>query len=94
LPEIDKVRSEYADKGLKLYAVNQQESKPDVQKFITSKQLGMPVLLDTDGETGKKYLANAIPETVVIGKDGVIKKVFIGFGGEEPLKQAIDAAMK
>jgi len=34
---------------------------------------------------------------VVIGKDGVVKKVIVGFGGEptaQELKQAVEAAMK
>jgi hypothetical protein len=75
--------------------VNQQEDKPTVQKFLLTKKLGLPVLLDTAGDAGKKYMANAIPETVVVGKDGIIKKVFIGFGGDEtPLKQAIEEEMK
>jgi hypothetical protein len=51
-------------------------------------------LLDADGATGKKYMANAIPETVIIGKDGTVKKVFVGFGGDEALRAAIDAEMK
>ncbi len=52
------------------------------------------MLLDSDGATGTKYMANAIPETVVIGKDGVVKKVFIGFSGDEdPLHKAIEAEL-
>ncbi len=94
IPHIDQINADLSDKGLKVFAVNLQEPKPQVQKFIVSKKLTLPVLLDADGATGKKYLANAIPETVIIGKDGVVKKVFVGFGGDEPLRAAIDAEMK
>jgi thiol-disulfide isomerase/thioredoxin/outer membrane lipoprotein-sorting protein len=94
IPHIDQINADLSDKGLKVFAVNLQEAKPLVQKFIVSKKLTLPVLLDTDGATGKKYLANAIPETVIIGKDGLVKKVFVGFGGDEPLRTAIDAEMK
>jgi thiol-disulfide isomerase/thioredoxin len=95
LPSIDQLNTELSPKGVKIYAVNQQEDKPTVQKFLLTKKLGLPVLLDTAGDAGKKYMANAIPETVVVGKDGIIKKVFIGFGGDEtPLKQAIEEEMK
>jgi peroxiredoxin/outer membrane lipoprotein-sorting protein len=94
LPHIDKVHSELAEKGLKVFAVNLEEPKATVQKFIVSQKLTLPVLLDADGATGKKYMANAIPETVIIGKDGTVKKVFVGFGGDEALRAAIDAEMK
>ena len=94
LPHIDKINSDYADKGLKVYAVNLQETKPQVQKFLMSQKLTLPVLLDSDGATAKNYMANAIPETVIIGKDGVVKKVIIGFGGGDPVREAVDAEMK
>ena len=46
--------------------------------------LDLPVLLDTTGEVGRSYIANAIPLTVVVGKDGVVKKVFVGAGPDTP----------
>ncbi len=94
LPHIDQINADLSDKGLKVYAINLQETKAQVQKFIVSKKLTLPVLLDTSGSTAKSYLANAIPETVIIGKDGIVKKVFVGFGGDEPVRAAIDAEMK
>ena len=94
LPHIDQINADLSDKGLKVYAINLQETKAQVQKFIVSKKLTLPVLLDSSGSTAKSYLANAIPETVIIGKDGIVKKVFVGFGGDEPVRAAIDAEMK
>jgi len=94
LPHIDKLNAELSDKGLKVYAINLEEPKAQVQKFLIANKLSLPVLLDSDGATGKKYLANAIPETVIIGKDGVVQKVFVGFGGEDPIREAVDAQMK
>jgi hypothetical protein len=43
------------------------------------------------------YKASGIPQTVVIGKDGKITKVIVGFGGEptaKELHQAVEQAMK
>jgi thiol-disulfide isomerase/thioredoxin/outer membrane lipoprotein-sorting protein len=95
LPSLAQLNTELSPKGVKIYALNQQEEKATVQKFLLTQKLDLPVLLDSAGDAGKKYMANAIPETVVVGKDGIIKKVFVGFGGDEtPLKQAIEAEMK
>jgi len=97
LPHLDKLHEEMKDKGVKVYAVNVQEEKADVEQFIQQTNLKTPVLLDSKGEVSQKYKANAIPQTVVIGKDGKVARVFIGFGGEQSardLKAAVEAAMK
>jgi thiol-disulfide isomerase/thioredoxin len=97
LPHLDKLAKEKADDGVVVFAVNLEEEKDDVQKFITKKKLSLNVLLDTDGAVGKQYKATAIPQTVVIGKDGVVKKVFVGISPEGPGKgidAAVDAAVK
>ncbi|MDB5300243.1 MAG: Redoxin [Phycisphaerales bacterium] len=57
----------------------------------------MPVLLDANGGVGEKYKVNGIPETVVIGKDGKVKKVFVGFDPNsmpEELHKVVADAMK
>lgn len=90
LPILDKVYQARKDKKLKVYAVNLEEEKEAVAAFVKETKLGLPVLLDSTGETGKAYGANAIPETVIIGKDGIIKKVLVGLHKQEDLEKEID----
>jgi thiol-disulfide isomerase/thioredoxin len=94
MPILDKVAQARKDKGLKVYAVNLQEDKETIEAFVKESKLGLPVLLDLQGETGQAYGANAIPETVIIGKDGVVRKVMIGLHPEAELAEAIDEALK
>lgn len=97
LPHLDKLTESVKGKDVAIYAVNMKEDKDDVQKFIDTTKLKTPVLLDSEGSVGQAYKANAIPQTVVIGKDGKVRKVFVGFGGEESareLKKAVEDAMK
>jgi len=96
LPHIDKLYTDKKADGLKVFAVNQGEDAQVVQGFIKSKNMSLPVLLDGDSKVGQNYKANAIPETVVVGKDGVVRKVFVGAGPttEKDLREAVDAAMK
>jgi len=94
MPHLDKLYHEKSPDGLKVYAIDLREAKPTVKKFIDSKELSLPVLLDSKGETAKKYLVSGIPQTVVIGKDGTVQKVIVGFGGDETeLRTAVDTAM-
>jgi thiol-disulfide isomerase/thioredoxin len=94
MPILDKVAQARKDKPLKVYAVNLEEDKDTIAAFVKESKLGLPVLLDSTGETGKAYGANAIPETVIIGKDGVVKKVMIGLHPQEELEKAIDEVLK
>lgn len=97
LPHLNKLWDAMKDKDVKIFAVNQQEDKKDVQDFVNQTKLTVPVLLDTDGKVGAQYGANAIPETVVIGKDGKVRKVFVGFDPNstpEELRKAVEDALK
>jgi peroxiredoxin len=97
LPHLDKLYEETKDKGVTIYAVNLQEEKDDVQNFIKQTNLKTPVLLDSDGAVAQAYHANAIPQTMVIGKDGKVVKIFVGFSGDESakeLKQTVEKALK
>ena len=96
LPKIDKLHQEKKDAGVKVFAVNLREDKELVQGFMTSKKLSLPVLLDNEGATGDAYQAQAIPQTVVIAKDGTIAKVFVGAGPntEAQIREAVETALK
>lgn len=96
LPHLDQLYQELKDQGLVVYAIDQQEDKKDVQDYVTEVKLKLTFLLDTDNKASDLYGADSLPTTVVIGKDGIVKKVFIGYGPSEPdeLKKAVEAAMK
>lgn len=96
LPHLDALYKEKKAAGLKVYAINLEESAGQVKSVVTSKGWTFPVLLDTDGKVAQNYKANAIPETIVVGKDGIVQKVFVGAGPntEQQLKAAVETAMK
>ena len=82
--------------GLKVYAIDLQESKELVQPVAGKLIPDVPVLFDDKGEAAKVYLVESIPQTVVIGKDGKVRKVFIGVGPdhETKMREAVEAALK
>jgi peroxiredoxin/outer membrane lipoprotein-sorting protein len=95
LPHLNQVYEDLKGKGLKVFAVNVQEEKEKVQGFVTAHKLGMPILLDSQGSVGQLYQVEGIPQTVIIGKDGKVAKVLIGFGpgSEKTLRQAVETTM-
>ena len=95
MPHIDKLHQDYKDRGVKVYAVNQREAREKIEPFLKSKQLSLPVLLDSNGDVGKAYGVRGIPTTVLIDKEGVIKKVMVGFApnSAEVLKGLIEEGL-
>ena len=81
LPHLGKLYDEKQD-GVKVFAVNLREEKSKIEAFLKSRNLNVPVLLDSEGEVASEYNVISIPQTVVIGKDGTVKNVFVGLGDD------------
>jgi len=78
MPIIDAVAEKFKDKGVQLYAVNLQEEADEIKKFLDEAEIKVDVALDKTGETAAAYKAEAIPQTVLIGKDGSVQVVHVG----------------
>ena len=87
---------ELAAKGLRVFTINEREPREKVANFLKANNYTLPTLLDTDGSVADAYRAQGLPLTVLIGRDGVVRKVIVGFGGDDDVKDlrtAIDAAV-
>jgi peroxiredoxin len=78
MPIIDKVARQFAGQGVQLYAVNLRETPDQIKAFLKEQNLSINVLLDSEGKAGNAYQANAIPQTVIIDRDGVVRTVHVG----------------
>jgi peroxiredoxin len=92
MPQIDAVAKKFADKGLVFRAVNCGEDAKTIKEFLEMSKLDAPVILDTKPEIGPLYQVNGIPQTVLIGNDGKVQVVHVGFAPALPdlLKQEIE----
>jgi peroxiredoxin len=96
MPQVEKVTAEFGEKDVQLVAVNLQETPQQIKAMLERHQLRIPrVALDKDGAIAEKYQANAIPQTVIIGRDGTIARLFVGGGPHlgDQLREAIKATM-
>ncbi len=82
LPHLGKFYEETRDGAVKVFAVNLGEDKAKVESYLKAKNHAVPVLLDPNGEAARKFNVTSIPQTVVIGKDGIVKKVLVGLGDD------------
>ena len=79
LPVMKQIAAEYADKDVRVYAVNVGDDAETVKAFMDQFDLaGLTVALDADASVGSLYMAETIPLTIIVGKDGAVRIVHIG----------------
>lgn len=81
----------FAGKDLVVLPISRGEEVKTVENFIEKMGYTFPVGLDRDQSIYKKYASNYIPRSVVVGKDG--KVVYVGVGYDEEIAKAIDNAI-
>lgn len=72
MPELQETQRDYAEQGVVVLTVNQDESAAQVQSFFDEIGLTLQAVLDDDGDVGIAYGAFYLPSTVFINADGDI----------------------
>lgn len=95
MPQIDAVTHEFADQGVELFAVNLEEKPDKIKAALERLKLSPKVLLDSDGRIAERYGATAIPQTVIINRDGTVARLFVGGGPrfDDQLRSALKAVI-
>jgi peroxiredoxin len=95
MPQVERVAEEFRDKNVQLFAVNLQEGPKEIQAMLERHRLHPTVALDRNGAVAEKYGVSAIPQTVVIDREGKVARVFIGSSPHlgDQLRDALEAQM-
>ena len=94
LPMMHDLSHEVESKGVTFVGVDSdgsQTSPTEVTEFLRQHGAPYPVVYD-DGTAGERYRIKVLPTVVIVGKDGVVERVFIGSTGRNALAAAIDVA--
>ncbi len=76
MPSIQNLHEAYAPRGLKVVAVSVDAggTEQQIRSFTDSLGLTFEILHDSTGGIQQKYRTTGVPETVLIDRDGVIRK--------------------
>ncbi len=91
---VDEVAKAFKEKGVLFYALNVGEEEEKVREFLKNAPVRPNVLLDTQGEVATKYQVNAIPQMVIIGKDGRVEMVKVGWTSLETLGKELSEPLQ
>ena len=100
LPHIQELANDkdLAAKGFKVWAVETNwrgETTDKGKAFVKENNYTFTVPFDANNAAKDVFLARAIPTTILVGRDGTIKKVWVGFDpeGAEEMKKIITNAL-
>ena len=91
LPIVAGLSKDYADRGVRVFAIN-QEPAATVRAYLEGAGLDLPVVLDKSGSAGTLYGVTLIPQTFLIGKDGVVQEAHTGvpWGYDASLRRSLE----
>lgn len=96
IPSLIEISKEYKEAGVELVLVNCEEPETRVRPFLERLKSIPTVVLDSDGTVAKQYNVAAIPQTVLIDRDGGIVEVLVGASDENEalLRKKIEELIK
>jgi len=83
MPTTEKLYRDYKAQGLVVLAVDVDETRDTVEKFLNANHVEYPVMMGTDSGIPPAYSVSAFPTFVLIGPDGKIAAHQIGFSETE-----------
>ncbi|MFH1031955.1 MAG: redoxin domain-containing protein [Chloroflexota bacterium] len=75
---LQQIYDKWGSKGLIVRAIDVGESPLQINEFLLTKKLTLPVLLDTNGNVAQKYNVANFPVTVLIDGNGMIQQTIVG----------------
>ena len=88
-PVVDEIAREFADRGLIVLAVDVNESKKTVQKYLAQSPRATKIILTEDTNLAAFFEARTYPLYVLLDRDGMIAGTQKGAGGGDALRNLL-----
>ncbi|MEM7079513.1 MAG: TlpA disulfide reductase family protein [Pseudomonadota bacterium] len=79
MPILDRLHQRYEDTGFAVLGVNVEGEVAPAQKIVDKTNVTFPVLIDEGQEVSEMYDLEAMPSTVVVDRDGVVRYMHRGY---------------
>ena len=96
MPSIEALHRRFKDRGLHVVAVSVDDGSAadEIREFRDEHGLTFEILHDPEGRIRRDYQTTGIPETFIIGRDGVIRrKVIAADDWDSPANRALVASL-
>jgi peroxiredoxin len=78
MPDFEKLYGAQKTKGFTILAINEDKEREKADAYLKSKPVTFPILIDADGTIAKRFGIEALPTTILVGRDGKVLRVIEG----------------
>jgi peroxiredoxin len=91
MPVLQKFYDKYQDLGVSVWGVNVEQENQAGRDFLADLNLSFPILFDASNTISAMYQVEAMPTTIIVDRDGVVRYAFKGYkpGYEKKYAKAI-----
>lgn len=79
LPELERLYALFKEKEFVVIGVNVEGSRARTERMLKRLALTFPLLTDESGDAAEAYQVSRLPTSFLIGRDGVIRRIYQGF---------------
>ena len=96
MPLLDRLHHRYADTGFVVLGINVEGDPDSAQEIVDKTKVTFPILIDDGQKVSELYNLEAMPSTVVVDRDGVIRYVHLGYkpGDEAKYVEVVKALIR
>lgn len=91
MPVLQKLHEQYQELGTYVWGVNVEQENQAGKDFLKTVKVDFPIFFDASNKVSADYEVEAMPTTVIIDRNGVVRYVFKGYqdGYEKKYAKAI-----
>lgn len=95
-PWLGQMQARHGARGLQVLGVNLDRRREDADRFLARTPAGFTLAFDPAGELPRRYAVKAMPSSLIIGRDGIVRLHHAGFRDDDraALEAALDAALR
>ena len=95
LPALNRLSQEFDPKDFSVVAISVDYVDEDALDFLARYPVDYPVAIDKSGDSGRAFAVAGMPSGYLIGRDGLIREVHVGFrkGDEQVLRERIQSLL-
>ncbi|MFV2090287.1 MAG: TlpA disulfide reductase family protein [Pseudomonadales bacterium] len=79
MPILDRLHHRYQDTGFAVLGINVEGEREPAQDLVDKTKVTFPILLDDGQKVSEMYDLQAMPSSVVIDRDGVVRYIHLGY---------------
>jgi peroxiredoxin len=91
-PELQEIGRNAQGRGAKVLIVLHRDRAVSAIEWTREHGGGLPILLDVGHDVSRAYRVRAIPQTVIIGKDGTVRRIWRGYR-EGAIRELLDEVL-